>query len=254
MRKLTIAPLLVVPFLACGGDDGNSNKVSVKTDAKTYLDAPAGSGGGSCEANDTYTMFLGSAGASIYDYPAAGTSRHRQDVVGAISAGSDGKTDDIFYAQFVDGSGSGLFPGGLTTGTQTINTDDGLPFWSIIPNIANSGSNDAEFNAYIDQHAYWPVSGSVTLTAEGGSGMTVSGTFQNLDLVHYIANGNMLTPANDDGSGGSCESMIANLSFSGVAKDGNAKYRTYELHVTGIESAPAGYTHAASAHTLTNRY
>lgn len=254
MRKLTIAPLLVVPFLACGGDDGNNNKVSIKTDAKVYQDAPGGSGTGSCEANESYTGFLSGSGNGPFvdDYAATGSARHAQLVYGVISRDGSGKLDDVFEAEFDDGSGSGMFPNNIVTGTYTIDdSTTALPFWGIIPNYASAGSG-AAFQQYFNNHAYWSVAATLTLTAEGGAGANVSGTFTNMMLVHYIAaSDGSLTPANDDGSGGTCTTTINSISFAAVATDGNAKFAP---HVTAVGPLHTEYKYNLPTRMLTNRH
>ncbi len=245
MRKLTIAPVLVVPFLACGGDDGNS-KVTLH-DAKTFLD----SGEVPCEAQDSYSMFLGSNGPSIEDHAAHGSGSaavpQYQLVRGTLYQGSDSLHDN-FFAELDAGSGSGLFPNGLVAGgpysfDSSTNGNVLEALMLLLPAIGPTsvdGSGDLT-DDYIENHTYVAFAASVTFTSEvgsntgSGSGSSataglVSGEFENLEMVHSIltlnANGGITgaTAADDSGSGASCAVTITSLPFSAQAKVGTGKY------------------------------
>ena len=218
MRKnISLVSFVCLPLLASGGSDSNSKSVKV-VDAKTFLDGAGGSGSGGCKAPASYTV-TSFPKTFVTDHPAAGTTPHYQGIqglVGSTGSGSAG-TLDIIDMTLIQGSGSTMFASGIKSGTYTIDpmTDFSieLVLWPQLP-ASVSGPIPA---AYLASEQYLAVAGSLTLTAEGGSGSAVSGALTDLNLVHVDYANNQYTGANDDGSGNSCTTTIANLSFSGSA-------------------------------------
>jgi len=217
-KKLSLASLACLPLFACGGDSGGTNKTVKVVDAKVFQDGPPAA---TCKAPASYTHELGS---NVYaaDTPAGGTMfpDHFQEVQGLLAqtgsgtSGSD--TVDIITLEMDQGS-AGAFAGGIKVGTYTIdptmdNTLEVL-LWPGLP--GNTTSIPA---AYLASEQYLAFSGSLTLTAEGGSGMTITGTLSSLDFIHVDLASNQFTAANDDGSGGSCESTISTTSFTKTLK------------------------------------
>ncbi|MFT3697197.1 MAG: hypothetical protein QM831_28905 [Kofleriaceae bacterium] len=228
MRKLTIAPVLVVPFLACGGDDGNGSKVKVP-DAKVFKDA-AGGGSGSCEAADSYSSFVSQ---SVTDHPGSGgADGHYQLVRGVLAMNSNNTQDDWFAELDAGSNGSDLFPTGLVPGTYSFDSStNGNVLEALIALEPQLGSDDVDGSGfltdeYIENHFYLAFAATVTLNTEGGSGQTVSGSFSNLQMVHTqitLSGSGAITGISgydDSGSGASCEVDIAALPFSATAKAG----------------------------------
>ncbi|MEO8845290.1 MAG: hypothetical protein ABI591_01695 [Kofleriaceae bacterium] len=213
-KKLSLLSLACLPLLACGGDDANSKKVTV-IDAKTFLDAPPAAG---CKAPSTYAA--ASLGSGVYagDTPAGGAMfpEHSQEVQAVLAHTGSGTgsadTVDLMDMLLVQG-GSGMFAAGINAGTYTIDpTMDNtlqIVLWPALP--GNTTSIPA---AYLASEQYLAFSGSLTLTAEGAAGSAMTGTLSSLDFVHVNLANNQFTAANDDGSGGSCESMASSISFS----------------------------------------
>jgi hypothetical protein len=243
-KKLSLASLACLPLFACGGDSGGSNKTVKVVDAKVFLD---GTPAATCKAPSTYTHELGS---NVYaaDTPAGGAMfpDHSQEVQGLLAQTGSGQsgsdTVDIITIEMDQGS-AGAFVGGIKAGTYTIdptmdNTLEVL-LWPALP-----GNTTAIPAAYLASEQYLAFSGSLTLTAEGGSGMTISGTLTSLDFIHVDLASNQFTAANDDGSGGSCESMLATTSFSKTLKFVAPTFQGQQgAPISGGERHPLVLTH-----------
>jgi hypothetical protein len=171
---LTIAALPLIPIaLACGGDDGDSGKITVQPDA-SMPDAAV-----ICTALPSYAgIASGSNTQFATNYPASGSGSsaqpHVQSYLGAMNADIDALRL-LLYGQF-----GGFGSGDIRPGTYTLGGDEakfstcGLCVL-VGTDVTQSGQADW----------YMATGGSITLTmAGGGSNTTLSGSLTGVNFAH----------------------------------------------------------------------
>ncbi len=177
MRRL----LLVLPLVACSGDDGNA-----PLDAPANIDAP-GPGPSVCLVPATY----GAQGDKV-GMPLTGNPTSVSITIDA------GPPRDAFFIKLV--AAKGVFAGGLATGTYTLSGADldfnncGLCVNIIADIVAMQGPSKF----------YFATAGSVTIT----STQPVAGSLSNVMLHEVSAAG---APTNSG-----CTTQIDSMTFSSI--------------------------------------
>jgi hypothetical protein len=231
MRKqFSIASLVCLPLIACGGSDNNTKTVKVPDSGKA-IDAAA-----ACSAAAMYPA-LGNMGYGL-DFPEDMTTTpptaHAQVMVETLN------TTDVVFLQLNAGFG-GFGSGEITPGTYSLAGDDldptacGLCFY-VWPKSLSGTSLSAVNSAYLMTEQYMAVSGSVTLTTAGGSANgsnTISGSVSNVTFKHAtIASDGTLT-YNPDG----CTTSVGSGGFGyklQVPMSGSAAPDS-EIHANGFD-------------------
>ena len=232
MRKqFSIASLVCLPLIACGGSDNNTKTVKVPDSGKA-IDAAA-----SCKAAASYAM-LGNMGYGV-DYPATMSGSqmiaHAQVMVETLN------TTDVVFLQ-LNGDFGGFGSGDIKPGTYALAGDDldptacGLCFY-VWPGSLSGTSLSAVNDAYLMTEQYMAVSGSITLTQAGGSagsgsGHQIAGSVSNVTFKHAtIASDGSLT-YNPDG----CTTSVAAGSFGYNLQMGSAAVAgDNEIHANGFD-------------------
>jgi hypothetical protein len=209
-KKFSIAPLLYIPFLACGG--GGTTHVTLDGHG-------SGSGSGSnvtCEALASYTPSFGSNNQDAVNVPAtagsgssAGTT-HQQYYLGGLDTANPGDYLDIeLFAMF------GAFGSGdIAPGTYALQGDEidynscgtCVLLWPQLL-VGSDGSLTGLTSDYISNHQYMATAGSITLTTVSGSNFAGSISGVQFKHVNYDASGTQTYPD-------ACVSAIASASFS----------------------------------------
>lgn len=208
MKKFSIAPLFLAPFLACGGGGGGTH---VTVDGHTG----SGSGSGSaapCTASATYGSDFGSAGDQFADWDgsagATGAPGSFEEWGGALN---NDTMPDLIQLELYKNSGAIT---NIQPGTYAIMGDDA--------NYKTCGVCLRIFADVTQQSAdtYMATSGTVTISTIGGSGSgsgsdrtygTFSGSFQNLHFDHVNIGSDFTTTIIGD-----CTSTVAAGNFSSV--------------------------------------
>lgn len=228
MKKFSIAPLLVVPFIACGSSD--SHTVST---VDSHLGSGSGSGSGNvtCEAAASYSpgSAFGSANSFAVNSPATGSgsaaTRHLEYFDGVLS-GSD-VLDITLYAGY-----GGFGSGDIANGTYALTGDDadwGLCGICVDVMPGALGSAGIDFSpTYYASHAYIATTGSITFNS---TSTRMTGSLTGVKFNHF----------NFDSSSGSstfpdsCTTSIASATFDDAFEMGS-----------GSGSGSANFTATAS--------
>lgn len=233
MRKqFSIASLVCLPLIACGGSDNNNTKVKVPDSGKA-IDAAA-----ACSAAAMYPS-LGNMGYGL-DFPEDTTTTpptaHAQVMVETLN------TTDVVFLQLNAGFG-GFGSGEIMPGTYALAADDldptacGLCFY-VWPKSLTGTSLSAVNDAYLMTEQYMAVSGSVTLTSAGGSAGSgsanlIAGSVSNVTFKHAtIASDGSLT-YNPDG----CTTSVGSGNFGYHLQMGGSGSAApdSEIHANGFD-------------------
>jgi hypothetical protein len=209
-KTFSIVPLLVVPFIACGGG-GDSHTV-------TIVDSHLGSGSGSgsnvtCEAASSYTPAgaFGSANSRAGNSPAAGSGSaatiHFEYLDGTLQ-GSD-ILDITLYAGY-----GGFGSGDIANGTYALTGNDadwGLCGICVDVMPGALGSAGIDFSpTYYATHAYIATAGSITFTSTTTS-------LTGVTFKHFNYDSSAGTSTFPD----SCTTTIASATFDDVLQTGS---------------------------------
>ena len=211
-KKFSIAPLLVVPFIACG----SSNSHTVIT-----VDSHLGSGSGSnvtCEAASSYTPSgaFGSANSFAVNSPAAGSGSaatiHSEYLDGVLQ-GSD-ILDITLYAGY-----GGFGSGDITPGTFGLTGDDAD--WGlcgicvdVMPGALGSDGRIDYSVPYYASHPYIATTGSITFTSTSAR---LTGSMTGVTFKHFNYDASTFTSSFPD----SCTTTIASASFDDAFEMGS---------------------------------
>ena len=210
--KFSIAPFLVVPFIACG----SSSSHTVVT-----VDSHLGSGSGSnvtCEAGSSYTPAgaFGSANSFAVNSPATGSGSaakiHYEGFDGVLQ-GSD-ILDITLYAGY-----GGFGSGDIANGTYALTGDDAD--WGlcgicvdVMPGALGSAGN-IDFSApYYATRAYIASAGSITFTS---TATRLTGSLTGVTFKHFNYDSSAGTSTYPD----SCTTTIASASFDDALQMGS---------------------------------
>jgi hypothetical protein len=215
MKKFSIAPLILAPFLACGG--GSPTKVTVDGHG-----SGSGSGSGSaapCTATATQGSDYGSAADQFaqWDGSASATAAPGSFEEWEGQLNND-TAPDLLRLELYKNSGAIT---NIAPGTYPIMGDD--------TNYKTCGVcvrilTDLTTMAYADD--YFATSGTVTVTTVGGSGSgsgsartygTLSGSFQNLHFDHVMIGSDFTSTIVGD-----CSSTLASGNFSATIQYGGS--------------------------------
>ena len=226
MKKFSIAPLLVVPFIACGSSDSHTG-----TTVDSHLGSGSGSGSGNvtCEAAASYSpgSAFGSANSFAADQPAmtgSSAAPHMVDFDGVL------RGSDILDFTLEAGYG-GFGSGDIKACTYALTGDDAD--WAtcgiclnVLPGaLGSDGSID--FSEFADR-AYIATTGSVTFT---NVATRLTGSFTGVSFKHYTYDSSAHTSAFPD----SCTTTIASATFDDAFEMGS-----------GSGSGSANFTATAS--------
>jgi hypothetical protein len=219
MKKFSIAPLLFIPILACGGDDGGHHI----TTPDSNQGSGSGSGSGSaapCTAAATYGSDFGSADDQLADWSnGSGSATAAPGVFEEWEAALNGDFDVLALELYRN---SGIITN-IMPGTYPIMGDDAN--YKTCGVCVRIYTNET-MTDYADD--YLATSGVVTISTVGGAGTgsgsdrtygTLSGSFQNLKLEHV-----MIAPSPDFTSTvvGDCSAMLVSGDFSAVIEYGGS--------------------------------
>ena len=213
-KKFSIAPFLVVPFIACG----SSNSHTVIT-----VDSHLGSGSGSgsnvtCEAASSYTPSgaFGSANSFAVNNPATGSGSaatiHLEYLDGVLQ-GSD-ILDITLYAGY-----GGFGSGDIAPGTYALTGDDAD--WGtcgicvdVMPGALGSAGIDFS-STYYATHAYIATTGSITFTS---TTTRLTGSLTGVTFKHFDFDSNAFTSSFPD----SCTTTITSAAFDDALQMGGS--------------------------------
>lgn len=213
MKKFSIAPLFLAPFLACGGGGGGTH---VTVDGHTGSGSGSGSGSAVCKAPASYSGAFG--------------SNTQQDA----QSGSAGDHEKIAYLANLTGAnpidlldieiwaGSTDFPTAATTGTYDFSLNDNLNYLTcgacaaIYPQVPVGSDGMLNYpTGYFDTETYEAVSGTITITSVGsgsaGSG-TFAGSLSNVKFDRHVFMGS--GSASTETDPGDCSTTISSVNFS----------------------------------------
>jgi hypothetical protein len=212
-KTFSIVPLLVVPFIACGGG-GDSHTV-------TIVDSHLGSGSGSnvtCEAAPSYTPAgaFGSANSFAVNSPATGSGSaatiHNEYLDGVLQ-GSD-ILDITLYAGY-----GGFGSGDIANGTYALTGDDAD--WGlcgicvdVMPGALGSDGRIDYSDPYYASHPYIATTGSITFTS---TTTRLTGNLTNVTFKHFNFDRGAGTSTYPD----SCTTTIASATFDDALKTGS---------------------------------
>lgn len=211
MKKFSIAPLLVVPFIACGSSDSHT-----VTTVDSHLGSGSGSGSGNvtCEAAASYSPGSAFGSANSFAVKQAGSGSNNvghYDYFDGLLNGSD-VLDITLYPGY-----GGFGSGDIVTGTFPLTGDDadyglcGLCV-DVMPGAFNGSAIDYS-SAYTSTHQYIATTGSITLSSVS---TRLTGSITGVTFKHF----------NIDGSGNvtnpdSCTTSIASASFDDAYATGS---------------------------------
>ncbi|MEO6774751.1 MAG: hypothetical protein ABI467_17380 [Kofleriaceae bacterium] len=237
MRKpFSIASLVCLPLIACGGSDNNTKTVKTVDSAKAVDAAVA------CQAAAMYPT-LGNMGYGL-DFPEDMTTTpptaHAQVMVETLNA------TDVVFLQLNAGFG-GFGSGAIVAGTYALAGDDldptacGLCFY-VWPKSLTGTSLSAVNSAYLMTEQYMAVSGSITLTQAGGSagsgsGHLIAGSVSNVTFKHATIASDGTLAYNADG----CTTSVGSGGFGYPLQMGGSGSAApdAEIHANGFDM-PAG--------------
>lgn len=217
MKKFSIAPLFLAPFLACGGGGGGTH---VTVDGHTGSGSGSGSGSAApCTAAATYGSDFGSAADQFAAWDGSATATAAPGSFEQWGAALNADTD-LIQLELYKNSGAIT---NIAPGTYPIQGDD--------TNYKTCGVcvrllTDATSMAYADD--YLATSGTVTITSVGGSGTgsgsartygTMAGSFQNIHFDHVMI---AASPDFTSTIVGDCSSTLASGSFSATISYGGS--------------------------------
>jgi len=240
MKKFSIAPLFLAPFLACGGGGGGGH---ITVDGHTGSGSGSGSGSAApCTASPTYGSDFGSAGDQFADWDGSAAATHPPASFERWGGALNHDTaPDLIQVELYKGPGD--FPTAITTGTFQITGDDtNYKTCDVCVRIFG----DATMTSADD---YMATSGVVTITSLGGSGSgsgsdrtygTFAGSVQNLHFDHVTIGSDFTSTIVGD-----CSSTIAAGNFSATLQYGGSAATPPVAH-------PALHVHSDRA--LRHRY
>lgn len=216
MKKFSVAPLFLAPFLACGGGGGGTH---VTVDGHTG----SGSGSGSaapCTAAATYGSDFGSAADQFADWSNGSGSATAAPGVSEDWGAALNNDVDLIQLELYRNSGALT---NIAPGTYQIQGDDA--------NYKTCGVcvrilTDATQQNYADD--YLATSGTVMISSVGGSGSgsgsdrtygTLSGSFTNLHFDHVTI---AASPDFTSTVVGDCSSTLASGTFSAAIQYGGS--------------------------------
>lgn len=233
MRKqFSIASLVCLPLLACGGN--NNNKTVKTVDSAKAVDAAA-----TCQAAAMYPT-LGNMGYGL-DFPAMTGSNGQMIVHGQVMVETLNSTDVVFLQ--LNAMFGGFGSGDIKPGTYALAGDDldptacGLCFYVWPKSLVGTSLSNVN-DAYLMTEQYMAVSGSITLTQAGGtagsgSGHQIAGTVSNVTFKHATIAADGTLAYNPDG----CTTSVGSGSFGyNLQMGGSAALAPdSEIHANGFD-------------------